>query len=571
MDDLKNYSSFAIPPRRGGGVAVLSQGERQPESAFHSDGFAEIEINSGPAKATAAERALYFFSSFTQPEPIEQRAHDPIRMRFYDMRSLATNRPFARDDSELFYKQAKFMEGFTDDYGGDAGFFMYYPYYQHMGYEQLRTYFTWRTKARNGEMPPTSASYVFLYVYELLNNIGVADPQEGLDKLLAIWNTCLSFAPALENYMPRWFKDYHIYYDMPQGFTDFIKENGLLKHFSEMFLFSPDIEDRLETWNNLSAYDVTKSKFYNDGNESLFKDCFGFVLDGIDEMCELCSIDIEELIIYSHGKRMPWKPFKQALFYSRPQQSDREVEVPGGELYYCKNGAWTVNVPIYYSTQREFIGYILKKTESCLRQTHKYKYKLTAEPTTRQGAPFRELYRFGIPNDELEETIEEAVAGFHRERNRTVVTVDHANLERIREEAQGTQEKLSVEDDDRGQGTGDRGQKTGDSDAPEMAGIIGSMGAEHLVSDEPQMGWLAFRDALSEVELEALTLVLSGSGGIKAFADENGIMLEVLADRINEKAADFIGDSILETDDGMTIYDEYRDLVEWVKEGVTRG
>ena len=48
---------------------------------------------------------------------------------------------------------------------------------------------------------------------------------------------------------------------------------------------------------------------------------------------------------------------------------------------------------------------------------------------------------------------------------------------------------------------------------------------------------------------------------MKRFADEHGIMLEVLADSINEKAFDHIGDSILELDDSMIIYDEYLENV----------
>lgn len=42
------------------------------------------------------------------------------------------------------------MEDFEDDYDGDAPFSMYYPCYQMMGYEQLRTYFSWRSKVRKG-------------------------------------------------------------------------------------------------------------------------------------------------------------------------------------------------------------------------------------------------------------------------------------------------------------------------------------------------------------------------------------------------------------------------------------
>jgi hypothetical protein len=45
--------------------------------------------------------------------------------------------------------------------------------------------------------------------------------------------------------------------------------------------------------------------------------------------------------------------------------------------------------------------------------------------------------------------------------------------------------------------------------------------------------------------------------GIKAFADANGVMPEVLADSINEKAMDAIGDNILDFTDELVIYEEY--------------
>ena len=72
--------------------------------------------------------------------------------------------------------------------------------------------------------------------------------------------------------------------------------------------------------------------------------------------------------------------------------------------------------------------------------------------------------------------------------------------------------------------------------------------------------WSLLKTALSETEKNALRLILEG-GNIKVFADKNGIMLEVLADSINEKASDFIGDTILETDDSLYIYNEYKTQV----------
>ena len=595
MDERKKYNSYLIPRHGAQGVKVDVPPNRAgaaADSSFSGTGFAEIEIDPGSNNVSAAERALRFFSSVTPPEPLEQKTPDPIRRKFYDMRKLAVDRPFARDDSELFYKQAKFMDEFTDDYPDEAKFFMYSPFYQRMGYEQLRTYFSWRAKARNGEMPPISVSYVFLYVYELLSNIGVNSPGEGLGKLLAVWNTCLKFGPALENYMPGWFKDYHIYYDLPQSFTDFAKEHDMAGYFSMMFLFDADADTRFEIWNRISGYNVNGSKFYNDGNEQLFRDCFYAVLDSIGDLCMEANISMEDLFIYSSGRRAPWKPFKYAVFYQWLQQNDRKVEMPGQERYYCKNNRWSANMPIYFSTQKDFVGYIFKKTEACLRQAVDYKYKLTAAPKARLNTPLSELKVLGERGATLEGAIEKAVADFHRNTTRTIVTVDHANLERIRIEALGTQEKLIVpEERARGELGEESGELTGDSAVGRTALIelhgewagggvvesavlvepIGEPGAESGgLEDQDGMadfgtaaggGWAALKEALSAVEVEALSLVLRGDAGIKAFADEHGVMLEVLADGINEKAVDHIGDSILEVDDGMSVFDEYRENV----------
>ena len=74
-------------------------------------------------------------------------------------------------------------------------------------------------------------------------------------------------------------------------------------------------------------------------------------------------------------------------------------------------------------------------------------------------------------------------------------------------------------------------------------------------------GWKALKNALTDIERKALSLALQENADIKSFANENNIMLEVLADSINEKAADYIGDNLLEIDEDMILYDEYRDNI----------
>jgi hypothetical protein len=147
--------------------------------------FADIIINDSCDIMDAAKSCIRAAKEILSPRP-----SDPVYERFTQLKRISGT--VYRDGSDrsreyLFYKQALFMSDFTDDYLKFAPFNSYYPNYQMMNFEQFRTYFTWRTKVRQCEVRQTDLSYVFLYIYELLNNVGIADGQDGLNKLLFIW------------------------------------------------------------------------------------------------------------------------------------------------------------------------------------------------------------------------------------------------------------------------------------------------------------------------------------------------------------------------------------------------
>lgn len=535
MDEREKYTAFSIPRREAqpakGSVMHIQIGSVKVIVSNDAK-FAEIEYTSVFSSAPSAAPA----------QPIRQRTVDPIREKFFDMRKLASGIPFARNDPGLFYKQAKFMEDFTDDYSGNARFFMYFPCYQHMGYEQLRTYFTWRSKIRLGEILPTSLSYVFLYIYELLSGVGVANPDEGLQKLTSIWNAFRECEQTLDQYLPGWFKDYHIYYALPHSFADFVNQHNLHRYYPDLFLFDANTENSLALWNGISSYDATKSKFYCAGNGALMQDCFSAVLSGVRELCASRHRRIEDLLTEGNRRKTTWVPFQRALFYPWLKQPDRQVEMPGQEIYTCKDDRWALKKTEPYWERKEIAGYLIKKTEACLRQAVKYKYKITVNPDAFQPS-LRKLTALNIPLHELDAVIEKAVSDFYRNLNRTVVTVDHDNLNRIREEALGTQDKLIVPEED----------------APPVSVTIPDEPLER--ADPVSDGWAALKAALNPAERQALSIALSGGMDMKAFAAENGVMLEVLMDSINEKAVDYIGDNLMEFLDGPAIYDEYLEKV----------
>ena len=474
-----------------------------------------------------------------------REAVDPKRAKFAEMRLIAGKYPFFVEENESFYKQAKFMEDFSDDYSGDAKYTTYYPHYMHMGYEQLRTYFTWRTKVRQGDIIPTSISYAFVYIFELICNVGVDSYADGLNKIVEFWKSYKNFTPSLERFLPQWIKDYHIYYELPHEYAEFVKENGLQQYYRKAFLFFDHADDIFMQWSAMSSYKITDSRFYRDGNEELVKRCTEAVIHSISKFCDSLGINLDTIFYNNVRKGIIWKPFQRAIFYDWHKQPDRKVTLPGNEEYFCANNQWTANIPIRYRNVNDIVGYILKKTESSLRSIMKYKYPIKADPNKIESF-FGALEGQGITSERLDIVISDTVGAFYSEWKRIVVVVNKENLVHIREEARGTREKLTVEDEN--------------TIVISRSSTL-SVGLQAFSPTRPHEDWSVLRESLNGLEIEVLRLITQGvaDSDIKEVALERGIMLEVLASGINEKAVDTVGDSILDTEDGLRIYPEYNE------------
>ena len=152
------------------------------------------------------------------------------------------------------------------------------------------------------------------------------------------------------------------------------------------------------------------------------------------------------------------------------------------------------------------------------------------------------------------------------------ITVDVDNLQRIREEALVTQEKLTVPEEEEWSFAvrhpvaepvlSDAEQESQEEFVPK-AETEESVLISVPSPETPAGPWAELKQALSTIELQALNILLTGAD-FKAFADSKGVMVEVLADGINEKAMDCIGDGLM--DEEFVLYEDYieevRKLVE---------
>jgi hypothetical protein len=417
----------------------------------------------------------------TKPQKITAPAPDEPRERFREMRAIASKHHFAynfsiafkkpfeqwlhQDHAALFYEQAMLMKDFTDDYPVIAPFSQYYPHYQMMGYEQLRTYFTWRTEVRQGCVRNTSLSYAFLYIYELLVNIGVTDPREGLDKLLAFGKTFKPHHDIIGKYMLRWLKDYHIYYQLPWSFNEFVAKNNLASYYPEM----AEDEDSFELFCKISKYDIRKSAFFTEERATLIRACFSFLLASLRQAFADKGLSFDEAI-FQPAKASAWLPFKNALFYPWLKQPDRRVVISANEIYTCRQNQWTYSATLADEQGRQLLGYIMKRMDADLRKAVNYKYKLSASGNAVSHSDANKWRTLGLSLDGL---IQGAVGEFYRETTKTVVTVDPQVLSVIRREALVTQEKLTVPEDN-GQ-VGATGQKQASQAAPAGAAQAGQL------------------------------------------------------------------------------------------------
>ena len=554
----KKYESYKIPGQQQfklDGAAIELPQTKASEPASLNDGlFYEIEYDSCPIPGVG--------KFVLKPEKIQEPERDEMRELFGKMRDIARAHHSPYDSSRffdqrvqhnnaiIFYKQGMFMKDVTDDYSGITPFSQYFPYYHMMGYEQLRTYFTWRTKVRQGSVADTSLSYAFLYFYELLSNIGVSNPQEGLEQLMSFWRAFRTYNKSIDKYVLRWLKDYHIYYELPHSFKEFIDTNNLVGHYPNLV----DTEDSFDLFCAISKYDIRKSTFYSDDKVTLIKDCFYFVTNRLRQIFAESGIPFEDLIFQPTKKLSEWKPFQGALFYHWLKQPDRRIVLSEHEIYICSNNKWSFGTVITSESGRQLIGYLMRLMEVALRKVTKYKFKLSVNMSTAIQEIISRLNNAGLS---LERTINDLVVEFYREETKTIVVVDHAALSRIRQEAQVIQEKLIIPE-----------QEQPLLDPPVQQPLNLSLAA---MGDKPSMEsdkalpspvsnpWESLRNEYSDIEIKALSVVLQDEKELKKYADECGIMLEVLVDGINEKAMDFIGDNLL--DEEFVLYDDYKEQV----------
>ena len=472
-----------------------------------------------------------------------------------EMKKLAADRFMRGDTNEYtFYRQAKLMENYQDDYNYRGEFFSYFPTYTSMSDIHLRGYFSWRTKVRKGDIRKTSLSFAFVYMYELIHLIGSEFPEEGFYKFRDFCNAYGEIDPKITRYAKIWLADFAVYYGLDKSlieeyiYTDFDTRLSVLDDYD-----SHSEEELFDAVCAVSSYNIQNSKLWQkhpDDIKTVVCEVFRqlSVYNLKNRKKSLCER------LFGTKMEMSYHIFESAVFYDHKRHTDYTYEINDSYKYSCRDGKWYCEK--YYGSRgkNKWLGDVIKSVDSIMRQKLDFGHPIACPCDTK--------WILAIINKAIDDLTE-----LKKKNAAPVIEIDVSKLAGIRKAADITRDKLMTEEE--------RGE------IPEMAVPV----QEHDDYEEISLfdeKYEFFRNSAETVETfrtsEAPEVPVREASPAENDSplDENElafmrsllygetfnskIMPSLLADSINEKLYDVFGDIVIDfSGDIPGIIEDYAD------------
>ncbi|GHU75125.1 hypothetical protein FACS1894188_05290 [Clostridia bacterium] len=301
-------------------------------------------------------------------------------------------------------------------------FMCYWPQYSSMTAEQQNWYFYWRTEIRKNNYLKTDLSYIFLYVYELINGVGFDNPALGYNKLTDIWKFYRVEFPNLDNYLVDWIFDFILVHEIVEVFLDycgFLNNLGCKMGYKCYNLYvnrryiEAENEFLAKDVMEISAHDIKRSKLYTDENALFLEEKFKEVLTTLnDYSVKNCGKNIFALFCPQKRETERYDCYQNAVYYKRAKVT----------LNYFNFS--------YYVPFKDFATSVIKYTENKLREQYGISGRL----------------RNIVLDDAYKKCIDDVFAK-PKITNAPALSLDLQVISRLREESNAVREMLKSEDD----------------------------------------------------------------------------------------------------------------------------
>lgn len=437
-----------------------------------------------------------------------------------------------------FLQEARRLAGYEQEGAAPVPFTGAQPVYADMNQGQRAWYFTLRTKWRRGEYPDADAAYLYVHIYELLEQVGAKNAADGYRQLMALWRAYRDRAPSLDGQMGQWMSDYiHVW---NCGVTDEMLladapslESRALDAALIAMEANPEAKIPLWALEIIADYRISTSKFSQRGHEELM----AAALPGA-----VRYLDVRTRAETGRGLIETHAPIKQVnekvlAFAGTPRASERR--------YALK---------IHHATSRQelsrYLRNVMRYTENQLRAKLKFGARLQGitldEKTCAQITEYVDAF---FAQAERQRRAEEKA--------REKIALDQEHLMQLRQESDELRETLlaTLKEQDAAQDMAEEypaAEKVEVEETAVQAGPGRPGESDASVLDD---AWQAFFQA---ADPDALAAAGEGEMALAAFARSRHQMPDVVLDELNDLAQDTIGDLIA---DASGILEDYRDIV----------
>lgn len=258
---------FMLPPKKT--TAVFSRDTEAvlidvADGQDKTEPYTSIPRLGTPKPESAKDKAAEPIFSYKPDNPLINKVsvwHWPSKYSFYER---------FRADAIKYYS-------LTGSECGFVPFFSYMPQYMQLNREQREYYLWWRENARRNNWIKTDYSYIYLYIYEIINLPDFIAPAKGLEMLCDVWLACRAQFPKLDRYLTEWVCDYCLVNMMDPPYNRLTPVMGAVldcASFKEFYLKTGEGTQKpylIALLNFASNYNWRQSKFYNDETAELYE------------------------------------------------------------------------------------------------------------------------------------------------------------------------------------------------------------------------------------------------------------------------------------------------------------
>lgn len=476
---------------------------------------------------TIAPKTSHYSSAPTcknQPQPQQQFSEVTLSGDEEQTQAIPTRPSSSTPSVTISYSyetsQSKFfknMKEYENRIGAIASFepFMtYWPTYDSMSKGQQNWYFYWRTEARKQNYIQTDLSYIFIYIYELLSGISWQAPQDGYDKLVAVWRAYREQFPKLDGYLHSWIFDFAMLHNLE--YTEIVSCDSLrlIPSAKTDLLIDRHCEDSplklpFELVDALCDYSLIGSKFYKEGHQALMHEAIPRVVALADAVLrKQKNKGILDIYGPTRSKKQEYYAFTSAVC---PQANQKIF----------------ISVKAYSSSQklRRYINELVRYAENSLRELYGYRGRLRGITLDEEMAKLVDAFlkkEYGKSKDTTLQS--EGVPA---------VKLDFASIEVLRKQSNSVRSALLVED------AAEIVQKELLTDVPEVTSIFIALS-------------VSARNLLDQLQAHSWQCK-------KADAPESDIA------SINRLAEHYLGCPLLAIEDeNITVEDDYRDELDFI-------